>query len=139
MSEKTPYGPKLTLEEYEQALVQLHSGLPPMPSKELDRSVRERELNLAIDHHLGQGFPLERRQALWTIQEQIEKKRLRLVFKYVLRKLLHRNLYRDIQGIAGFMVDEYAKVLSESEVREFFNLHEGQVPTLPVNPDRLNK
>ena len=137
MSEKTPYGTKLTLEEYEQALVKLYSGLPPMPSKEQDRSVRQRELNLTIDHRLGHDFPLERRQALWAIQERIEKKRLRLACKYLFRKLLHKNLYRDIQGIAGFMVDEYARVLSENEVRDFFNLQEGQVPTLPVNPEQL--
>lgn len=139
MSKKTPYGPKLTLEEYERALVDLHSGLPPMPSKAEDRAVRQHELNLSIDHRLGHDFPQDRRQALWAIQEQVEKKRLGLAFKYLFRKLLHRGLYRDVQGIAGFMVEEYAKVLSDAEVREFFELGENEVPTLPVDPKQLKK
>jgi hypothetical protein len=111
--------------------------LPPMPTKDQDRQVRQMELNLAIDHRLGRDFPLERREALWNILQRVEKKRLWLALKYPLRRFFSKSLARDAQGLAGFLVDEYAKVLTQSELNSFFDLQEGQRPALPIDLNQL--
>ena len=137
MQEELKHGPRLTVEEYERKIIELHSGLPRMPTKDQDRQVRQMELNLAIDHRLGRDFPPERREALWKIQQRVEKKRLWLALKYPLRRLFAKSLARDAQGLAGFLVDEYAKVLTQSEVKSFFDLQEGERPALPIDLNQL--
>jgi hypothetical protein len=137
MQEELNHGPRLTVEEYERKIIELHSGLPPMPTKDQDREVRQMELNLAIDHRLGRDFPPERREDLWKIQQRVEKKRLWLALKYPLRRLFAKSLARDAQGLAGFLVDEYAKALTQSELKSFFDLQEGQRPALPIDLNQL--
>ena len=114
------HGPCLTGEEYDKGIVELHGDLPPMPTKEQQKRVRRQELELAIDHRLGRDFPLHRREALWAIQRRVERKRGRLIFKHLLRRFFARSLARDAQGLAGYLVDEYAKELSKSELESFF-------------------
>jgi hypothetical protein len=137
MQEEINHGPRLTVEEYERKIIELHSGLPPMPTKDQDRQVRQMELNLAIDHRLGRDFPPERREALWNIQQRVEKKRLWLALKYPFRRFFAKSLARSAQGLAGFLVDEYAKVLTQSELKSFFDIQEGERPVLPIDLDQL--
>jgi hypothetical protein len=139
MAEDLKYGPRLTEREYERKIIELHKGLPPMPTKEQDEEVRRAELNLAIDHRLGRDFPPERREALWAIQQRVEKKRLRLGIKFFLRRFLAKKLARDAQDLAGYMVDEYAKVLSRAELESFFDLRKGERPVLPIDIEQLKK
>lgn len=139
MHEDFNYGPRLTADEYERRIVELHRGLTPMPTEAQDREVRRLALDLKIDHRLRRDFPRERREALWAIQQRIEKKRLWLALRYFLRRLFPRNLARGAQRLAGYMVDEYAKVLSARELECFFGLHEGQRPTLPIDMDQLRR
>jgi hypothetical protein len=133
MPREPDYGPRLTDEEYQQGILSLYRGLPPMPSPEQDREVRRQELNLAIDHRFGRDFPAERRSALWAAQQRIEKKRLRLAAKYLLRSVVSRLFTRHAQELAGYAAEEYAKVLSREELRRFLDLHEGERPALPVD------
>ena len=86
------YGLRLTDEEYEKRIVELHRGLPPMPTDEQDRQVRRMALDLAIDHRLGCDFPPERRESLWAVQQRVEKKRLWLALKYPFRRLFAKAL-----------------------------------------------
>jgi len=139
MALKLNYGPRLSDEEYERKIVELHRGLPPMPTKEQDRDVRRQELELAIDHRLGRDFPPERREALWAAKERVEKKRLWLGVKFVFRKLMPKSLAKSVDALAGYMVDEYAKVLSKDELNSFFGLREGERPTLPIDIEELKK
>jgi hypothetical protein len=135
MPEDPTHGPRLSDEEYERRIIELHRDLPPMPTKEQDRDVRRRELDLAIDHRLGRDFPSERREALWAVKERLEKKRLRFGVKFLLKKLFGKSVAEDAQGLAGYIVDEYAKVLSKTELKTFFDLQEGERPTLPIDMD----
>jgi hypothetical protein len=136
MQEEPNHGPRLTDEEYEKRIIELHRGLPPMPTAEQDRQVRRMALNLAVDHRLGRDFPKERRELLWAIQQRVEKRRLWLALKYPFRKFFAKNLDRGAQGLAGYLVDEYAKVLTKTELEKFFGLEEGQRPALPIDIDR---
>jgi len=137
MPEVSDHGPRLTDEEYERRIIEIHRGLPPLPTEEQDRLVRRMELDLAIDHRLGRGFPQERRELLWAIQQRVEKKRLRLALTYPFRWLFAKRLARGAQGLADYLVDEYAKVLTQTELRTFFGLEEGQQPALPIDIDQL--
>ena len=137
MNKDRDYGPRLTGEEYDKRIVELHSNLPPVPTREQDRQVRRQELELTIDYRLGRDFPQHRREALWAIQQRVERKRFRLLFKYLLRKFFAKSLVRDAQGLASYLVDEYAKVLNQTELECFFGEEEAHHPALPIELDQL--
>jgi hypothetical protein len=137
MNQVPNYGPRLSVQDYQHQIVALHSGLPTVPSKEQDRRVRRRELELAVDHRLGVEFPRERREALWAVQQRVERKRWRLMLKYLVKRLFARSLVRDAQGLAAYLVDEYAAVLTEAELEAFFGADECRNPGLPVEIGRL--
>jgi hypothetical protein len=139
MPSELNYGPRLTDDEYERRIIDLHRGLPPMPTKDQDREVRRQELELAIDHRLGRDFPRERREALWAAKERVEKKRLRLGVKFLIKRLFAKNVNKEAQGLAEYMVDEYAKVLNASEIESFFGLKKGERPALPIDMEEPKK
>lgn len=136
---RSNYGVRLTDEEYDRAIVALHSGLAAVPSLETRRDVRRRELDLAIDHRLGREFPHSRRDALWSVQQSVEKRRLWLAFKYLLRHTLSRKLVKDAQVLAGYLVEAYATVLTQEELEQFFGAEEARHPALPVDRDQIGK
>lgn len=133
------YGTRLSAAEYERRIIELYRGQPPMPTGGQDEAIRKQELNLKIDHRLGQEFPQARRAALWDIQRQVENKRLRLAFKYLLRRWFANPLVQDAQNLAGYLVDEYARVLNKAELKAFFDLEEGERPSLPIDKKQLRK
>lgn len=133
------YGSRLTDEEYERRILSLYRSLPPLPSPDQDREVRRQELNLAIDHRLGRGFPEARRSALWVVQQRIQRRRLRLGMKYLLRRFVARFFASDAQSLAGYAAEEYAKVLSPGELKRFLDLKEGEPPALPVDIEHFRE
>jgi hypothetical protein len=137
MPDALNHGPRLTDEEYEKRIIELHRGLPPMSTEEQDRQVRRTALDLSIDHRLGRDFPQDRRELLWAIQQRVEKKRLWLALMYPFRRLFAKSLARGAQGLAGYLVDEYAEVLTPAELKSFFGLEGGQRPALPIDMDQL--
>jgi hypothetical protein len=133
------HGPRLSGEEYDRAIVALYSDMPPVPSRQQRRELRRRELDLAIDQRLGRGFPRARRDALWAVQQKVERRRLRLMFKYLLRRFFSKSLVRDAQGLAGYLVEAYATVLNQAELEQFFGREEARHPALPIDPEQLGK
>jgi hypothetical protein len=142
MSEERPppppdlgHGPRLSGEEYDRRVVRIHEGRPPVPSRDEDRELRRAELDLAIDHRLGRDFPAERREQLWQVAQDVERRRLRLIGKHLLGRLLRRREpgpEKAANRLAGWMVDRYAEVLDERELEAFFELGRGE-PRLPVD------
>lgn len=139
MKDASYHGSHLTDEEYERRIHKLYSGLPSMPTKEQEMKVRHLELELAIDHRLGVDFPKERREALWAIQQRVEKKRLQLAFRYLFRRFFAKRLVRDTHGLANYLIDEYAKVLTKTELESFFQFQDGVRPVLPIDMGQLKK
>jgi hypothetical protein len=74
-----------------------------------------------------------------VVQQRIEKKRLRLGMKYLLRRLMASILATDAQLLAGYAAEEYAKVLSPEDLRRFLDLKEGERPALPIDIEHLHK
>ena len=139
MNDDLGYGPRLTDEEYDKQIIGLQRGMPSTLSSEQELQIRRQELELAIDHRLGRDFPRSKREALWAIQQKVDKKRFRLIFKYMLRKFFTSSLARDAQGLAGYLVHEYAKVLSQKELESFFGAEESRHPALPIDLEQLKK
>ncbi|MCY3749767.1 MAG: hypothetical protein OXG54_00030 [Gammaproteobacteria bacterium] len=133
------FGPCLSIEEYEKKIHDLYSQLPPEPSREEDKSVRRQELELTIDHRLGRNFPQERREALWTIQQQVERKRLLLLGRYLLKRIFPSSISKGAQRLANGVVKEYSKVLNQREIESFFGEDEARRPTLPIEPERVKR
>ena len=131
------YGPCISIEEYEKKTHDLYNQLPPEPSREQDEQVRRHELELTIDHRLGINFPHERREALWAVQQQVERKRLWLIGRYLLKCILPSSIAKGAQQLADGVVKEYSKVLSRKELEHFFGESETQHPALPIEPQRL--
>jgi len=131
MTDDLGYGRRLSGDEYDKRVVELHRHASPMPSKEEDTEIRRRELNLSIDYRLGIDFPLHKREALWEIMQQVEKKRLWLGFKLGLRQLLFRDpipkeIRRGTDAMAAVMVKEFSRILDAKELRSFFELEPGE-------------
>lgn len=137
MSNNLGYGPCLSDDEYEKKIIALHSDLPPSPSREQDCQIRRQELELAIDNRLGLDFPRSKRDALWNIQQKVEKKRGRLLFKYLLRKIFPKKLAQGAHSLAGYLVKEYSTVLNQDELDSFFGQEEARNPSLPIEVENL--
>ncbi len=133
------YGQRISDEEYDRSIVALYSELPPVPSKKQRREVRRQELNLAIDHRLGCDFPRSRRDALWAVQQKVERRRIRLMFKYLLRRFFTKSFSKDAQGLAGYLVEAYGTVLNQTELEYFFGEEEVRSPALPIDAEQLKK
>lgn len=119
------YGYKLSDVEYEQAIVELHTSQPALPSKEQDKLIRKRELFLAIDHRLGKDFPRVKREALWLIHERLEQKRLRLALRYGFYKLIGKGIEPASQKLNDILVEEYIQILGEKDTRILLELSNG--------------
>jgi hypothetical protein len=127
------YGPRLTDEEYDRRIVELHRGMSPMPTPEEDRAIRHRALDLAIDHRFGRDFPQARRDALWAASERVEAQRLRLGLKYLLSVLVRSLRRTHATALTNALAAEYSKVLTQPELEQFLGLDKGQRPELPVD------
>jgi hypothetical protein len=127
------HGPKISGEEYDKRIVALHENLPPSLSSDQEREVRRQELEIMIDYRLGTHFPKERREQLWQVADRVDKKRLSLMTSYLLRRPFKGRFLKKSQGLAGYVVDEYAKVLDRSELVMFFGEEETEHPSLPID------
>jgi len=130
------HGPRISGEEYDRGVVEIYSALPAEPSKRQERAARRRELELTIDHRLGREFPAERRQALWEVAERIEKRRFRLLFWHLLRRIWPGRLPGAAQALAADVVAEYGKVLNPQELERYFGAEEVRHPGLPIDRSR---
>jgi hypothetical protein len=127
-SRQPAHGERLSGSEYDRRVVELHEGLPPNPPKEVQRQLRRAELELAIDHRLGRDFPPERREALWKIQEQVERRRKRLVFRLLSNIVRTGSLERAADRLAQDTVAAYGRVLTPAELDAFFGEAETRDP-----------
>jgi hypothetical protein len=131
------FGSRLSDEEYDRAIVDLHRGMAPMPTRDEDRALRRRALDLAVDHRLGRGFPQARRDALWAASERVESRRVWLGLRSLLG-LFAGGRPQHANALTRVLAKAYGRVLSASELEQFL----GPGPlTLPVDaePNRERK
>lgn len=115
------FGPRLTQAEYEQRVIALHTAVGAR-NKEVETAIRQADLNLLIDYHLGVEFPPKRRQALWEEQQQLDQHRGWNLLKGV---LAHP---RDPSAIlARAQVQGFSKLLDKDELRALLDLTEADL------------
>jgi|ERR1700683_817977 len=118
-SPSRPYGPRISDDEYDRRVVALNTSVA-QHGKDRDRELRRAELNLALDHRLGQDFPADRRRMLWEAHERTERRRRRLALRSVLGLMRTRSIEGATDGLARELVRAYAKVLTRAELEAFF-------------------
>jgi hypothetical protein len=136
MPGQSSHGKRLSAKEYERKVAELYTDVPPVPSREQERKVRRRELDLTIDHRLGVAFPDERRAALWEVQEKVERRRGKLVLRYLIRTLVPGSVQRGSTRLADFLVSEYSKVLNQEELDRFLSDEDPSGPNASPGSDR---
>lgn len=83
-------------------------------------------MEITIDHRLGVHFPSDRRERLWSIQQNIEQHRLRSL----LRTLVHWGTAGAWNRAASHVLEEFASVLDDLELKAFFDLDDVGIQTL---------
>ena len=136
MEQDLGYGRRISGEEYDRRIVSIHSGLSPMPSTEEELAVRRAELDCAVDHRLGCDYPRDKREALWRILQDVEKRRVRLAARHLVTSLFRsrsareRGPTRGADALTRAMVERFSEVLDATELESFFELG-GDPPSLP--------
>jgi hypothetical protein len=139
MAELPSYGRRLTDDEYERQIVDLHRGLPPLPTPAQDREIRRQALDLMIDHRLGRDFPRDRREALWDASERVERKRTWLGLKHLIGGFFRPSRAKHAEALTRALAAEYSKALTPAELERFLGLAPGEHPTLPIDAPRPRK
>jgi hypothetical protein len=127
------HGPRLARREYEQAIVDLYRDSETPADGHDEERIKRLELDLNIDFRLGTKFPTHRREALWRTQQLIEKRHARLAASWAASVLMRHLLHKHANRVARFVVDQYAKVLTEDELEAYFGVDERQRPSLPMD------
>lgn len=133
MGNEINHGARLSERDYERQIVDLYSRTPEHAADDADEALRRRTLDLTIDFRLGREFPAVRRDALWKIQTTIEKRRFRMMLSWLSHAMPFSLLHGRANGLARYLVSEYAKVLTEKELELFFDLKKNERPALPVD------
>ena len=118
-SPSLPYGPRISDTEYDRRVVALHASAAGR-GKDRDRELRRAELNIALDHRLGQDFPADRRRTLWEAHERAERRRRHLALRFLLGLMRTRSIEGATDGLARDLVSAYAQVLTPAELQAFF-------------------
>ncbi len=120
MTDIPNHGRRLSEDEYQRSIVSLYSDIQTNNPRDQQQLIRRKELDLTIDFRLGVDFPQERREALWSVQQSIEKRRIFLMAGWLLRKLFSNLLNQQSKSMADYIVNQYSKVLTSSEMCAFF-------------------
>jgi hypothetical protein len=119
------YGPRLSDDEYQRKIVELHS----QERAREDEQLRHQELDLDISHKLGQDFPDDLRQAIWEIQQKVEARRAKLRWISILERFTHLSLLPwSANLVARKMAARYRTVLSSEEVRALLGADPSDLP-----------
>ena len=110
-------GPKLTRDEYESRVMELHASGPAMPTETQEAVIRRAELDFLIDYTLGTELSQQRRDALWREQVGLDRH-----FPWRLLVGFLKNPTHPSDGIAKSQVRAFAKVLAPVELCVLFEL-----------------
>lgn len=119
------FGPVLSDEVYQSRVVALYTGLPDQLSPEQETQIRRKSLDFAIDHRLGVGFPADRREAMWQVQQRIHRNHVRvagaLIFTGLFRLLAPTRWAARLGWTQGssYVRNQFGRVLDPNELEHF--------------------
>lgn len=135
------YGPRLSSDEYQQAVADLYRRAAESQAAagggDVEQAIKDAEFNLVIDYRLGRNFPAERRQALLEAKRAAEKQRLRLVGRFIRKSIRDREFASGMQVWLEQLADAFSQILSPEELDAFMELKPGEKPVFPIEADKL--
>lgn len=111
------HGARLTQAEYENRIVALNAASPGMPTRAQEKELRQSEMSLLIDYHLGVDFPEHRRLRLLNEHRKLSR---RFIWRLLASVITHPR--RPSDGLARAQVRSYASLLSDAELASLFDL-----------------
>mgnify|MGYP000962081577 CR=1 FL=1 len=111
------HGSRLTQAEYERRISALNASSPAMPTSDQEEALRQAEMSLLIDYHLGQDFPSARRA---RVLEEHRKLTRRFVWRLLGSVLTHP--FSPSDGLARAQVRSFSKLLNDEELAALFDL-----------------
>jgi len=111
------HGPRLTQAEYERRISALNASSPAMPTRAEEEILREAEMSLLIDYHLGVAFPEERRARVLQEHRKLSRS---LVWRLLASVVTHPRHPSD--GVARAQVRSFSRLLSDAELASLFDL-----------------
>lgn len=109
------------------------SKLHPQASEQaVFEAFRQREFDLTLDFRLGEDFPIERRQALKEIHNQIVIRMEELQSAMVAGRMTPADYAAAVQLIVKQMKEKFGAVLDTEEMEAF--LGDG-IPGMPLDPE----
>jgi hypothetical protein len=122
MSEHFDHGPRISLDEYNRRVLALQELSGPMPTAAQDRERMWQELNLMIDYRLGTAFPRDRRERLWVLRKELERKRLRLGLWMLVKRVFSGREKPNREWSGDLIIRHYSKALDPEELKAFLEL-----------------
>lgn len=111
------HGPRLTQAEYELRISALNASSPAMPTRAEEEALRQAEMSLLIDYHLGIAFPEKRRS---RVLQQHQKLSRRFAWHLLASVVTHPRHPSD--GLARTQVRSFSRLLSDAELASLFDL-----------------
>jgi hypothetical protein len=107
----------LTQTEYERRISALNASSSAMPTRAEEETLRQAEMSLLIDYHLGVAFPEDRR--LRVLQEHRKLSR-RFVWRLLASVVMHPR--HPLDGLARAQVRSFSRLLNDAELASLFDL-----------------
>ena len=111
------HGPRLTQAEYERRILALNASGPAMPTRAQEEALRQGEMSLLIDYHLGIDFPEDRRA---RVLEEHRKLGRRFAWRLLASVLTHP--WNPSDGLAREQVRRFSRLLGDAELAALFDL-----------------
>lgn len=141
MTNDKPYGKCLTQEEYSNKVSEMfQENITGTAQQYSPEEIARNEFNLLIDYKLGVDFPEEKRKALIGSRNRIQMYHVQLVKRFQAGEFSNEEFAVEVQQkIPAMMVEEFAKILPHGELNKLFDIVNGQVQVIPVDPTKLSR
>lgn len=119
------HGKTLTKHKFQKSMIRLQYELPVNPTKEDMANLQRKELDLTIDYRLGQNYPSDKRDQLWKISKDVERRRGRLVVYWMLYRVFQFFLFKWVfdkkaMSLIDFLYKSFNEVLTDEEMTIYF-------------------
>ncbi|MDH3892696.1 MAG: hypothetical protein OEV49_16665 [candidate division Zixibacteria bacterium] len=138
-AEDMRYGQRLTEDEYDRKLSEIHQELASDASRVRPEDFAAREFDLLVDHKLGVDFPEEKRVSLREASMRIHEHQLRLTKRFRDGEFSPQEFAVEIgRAIPAMMAKEYSEILSPDELEQLLGIVDGQAPEMPIDPTMIS-
>ena len=106
-------------------------------NEELNRRLREAEHTLSINHLLGEGFDLNKKEVMMQIFREKEQLQHMLVELLGGEVLLPEEYATALNRLLNVMAEKQRALLTEEQFETFFGVKPGETLVLPIDPSKI--